>query len=46
MATPPASFICPITQDVMSDPVIGPDGITYERAAIEVCFGVWFHHFC
>ena len=23
-----------------------PDGITYERAALEVCFGVWFHQVC
>jgi hypothetical protein len=27
-------FICPITQDVMKDPVICSDGYTYERAAI------------
>jgi Hint-domain/U-box domain len=31
---PPSSFLCPITQSVMTDPVIGSDGITYERAAI------------
>lgn len=29
------NFYCPITGDVMSDPVIDRDGITYERAAIE-----------
>jgi len=29
------NFICPITQDIMSDPVICADGITYERKAIE-----------
>ena len=27
-------FICPITQDIMKDPVICSDGYTYERAAI------------
>ncbi len=32
---PPADFICPITQEVMYDPVIAHDGHTYERAAIE-----------
>ena len=30
----PDNFICPITQTVMIDPVIGDDGITYERSAI------------
>jgi hypothetical protein len=30
----PDNFICPITQTVMTDPVIGNDGITYERDAI------------
>jgi len=29
------SFYCPITGDVMTDPVIDRDGITYERSAIE-----------
>eukprot|EP00038_Savillea_parva_P001941 m.108679 g.108679 ORF g.108679 m.108679 type:complete len:580 (-) comp10668_c1_seq1:2166-3905(-) len=32
---PPESFICPITQDVMEDPVLAPDTRTYERGAIE-----------
>jgi len=32
------NFYCPITQDVMKDPVIGPDGVTYERTAIEAWF--------
>ena len=31
---PPAEFICPITQEVMSDPVSTADGQTYEREAI------------
>ena len=30
-----SSFICPITNEIMEDPVITPDGITYEREAIE-----------
>jgi hypothetical protein len=31
---PPKEFICPITMDIMSDPVVMPDGHTYEREAI------------
>ena len=31
---PPAEFICPITQEVMDDPVSTIDGHTYERDAI------------
>lgn len=27
-------FLCPITHDVMTDPVVSADGYTYERAAI------------
>eukprot|EP00762_Andalucia_godoyi_P005803 ANDGO_06983.mRNA.1 Protein spotted leaf 11 len=34
-ATIPDEFLCPITKSVMKDPVIGPDGQTYERPAIE-----------
>ncbi len=30
----PQEFICPITQELMDDPVIGNDGQTYERKAI------------
>lgn len=30
----PHVYFCPITHEVMTDPVIGSDGITYERAAI------------
>ncbi|KAG2454715.1 hypothetical protein HYH02_000552 [Chlamydomonas schloesseri] len=30
----PPLFVCPITQDVMEDPVVAADGFTYERAAI------------
>lgn len=32
------NFLCPITQAIMTDPVIGPDGVTYERSAIEAWF--------
>ncbi|EIE24288.1 U box [Coccomyxa subellipsoidea C-169] len=28
-------FLCPITQEVMKDPVMAGDGYTYERLAIE-----------
>jgi len=31
----PDEYLCPITQDVMEDPVIAMDGHTYERKAIE-----------
>lgn len=34
------NFICPITQAVMTDPVIGSDGITYERTAIQQWFAI------
>ncbi len=30
----PAHFICPITQEIMKDPVVGLDGNSYERRAI------------
>lgn len=30
----PSEFECPITLDIMRDPVIASDGVTYERAAI------------
>ncbi len=36
---PPSEFFCPITQDVMSDPVLTTDGFTYDRSAITT----WFH---
>ncbi|EOD03698.1 hypothetical protein EMIHUDRAFT_221822 [Emiliania huxleyi CCMP1516] len=32
---PPADFICPITTEVMSDPVMAADGHAYERTAID-----------
>lgn len=30
----PEEFICPITQDIMDDPVIDKDGTSYEKSAI------------
>lgn len=30
----PSEHLCPITQDVMKDPVVAEDGFSYERAAI------------
>ena len=30
----PDEYLCPITQSVMADPVLGSDGRTYERSAI------------
>ena len=35
MAEPSSTFMCPITQELMIDPVIDPDGNSYERHAIE-----------
>lgn len=32
----PAHLCCPITHDLMTDPVVASDGITYERCAIQV----------
>ncbi|EOD24121.1 hypothetical protein EMIHUDRAFT_238947, partial [Emiliania huxleyi CCMP1516] len=32
---PPDDFVCPITTEVMSDPVMAADGHAYERTAIE-----------
>ena len=33
---PPRNLCCPITLDLMADPVIAMDGHTYERSAIEL----------
>jgi hypothetical protein len=33
--TTPNEFLCPITQDVMVDPVVASDGHSYERQAIQ-----------
>lgn len=35
MAEPTSTFLCPITHELMTDPVIDPDGNSYERQAIE-----------
>lgn len=34
MASVPEEFLCPITLNIMKDPVVGSDGHTYERSAI------------
>ena len=31
----PSEYACPITGDIMHDPVVAADGVTYERTAIE-----------
>ena len=36
----PADYVCPITHEVMSDPVVTADGQSYERNAIEQ----WLRH--
>jgi hypothetical protein len=38
LVSPPSSFVCPITTDVMRDPVSTIDGYCYERTAIEKWF--------
>lgn len=30
----PPEFLCPISHDVMTDPVVSPSGVTYERSCI------------
>ncbi|KAK7234164.1 ubiquitin-protein transferase [Aureococcus anophagefferens] len=35
----PEEFLCPISMEIMTDPVIAADGHTYERRAIEAWFG-------
>jgi len=37
-AVPPSQVFCPITKEIMTDPVIAADGYTYERAAIQSIF--------
>jgi WD repeat, SAM and U-box domain-containing protein 1 len=34
----PSEWICPITSEILSDPVIAEDGFTYERSAITAWF--------
>ena len=38
-AAPPSDYVCPITCELMRDPVLTVDGETYERTAIEEWFG-------
>jgi hypothetical protein len=38
MLTIPDDYLCPITQEIMLDPVITEDGETYERKAIQDWF--------
>lgn len=40
MTSVPPAFVCPLTQDRMTDPVVDPDGNSYERVAIEA----WLSH--
>ena len=35
---PPDEYLCPITQDIMQDPVVAADGRSYERNAIAEWF--------
>lgn len=35
----PDMYICPITQEIMADPVVSSDGFSYERAAITKWIG-------
>lgn len=35
MSEPPPEFVCPVTHEVLEDPVIASDGITYEREVLE-----------
>lgn len=37
-AAPPPICFCPITNEIMQDPVVAADGHTYEREAIETWF--------
>lgn len=36
--TPPEAFCCPVTMEVMRDPVVASDGHTYERATLARIF--------
>ena len=36
----PENFLCPITRELMRDPVVTDDGHTYDRSAIEQWFEV------
>ena len=32
------AYICPISNDIMRDPVVSADGVTYDRPSIELWF--------
>ena len=34
----PLEYICPLSGEIMSDPVIASNGITYDRSSIEAHF--------
>jgi hypothetical protein len=34
----PGEFICPVSQDIMTDPVVAEDGISYQRTELENYF--------
>mmetsp|Transcript_21638 Transcript_21638/g.60144 ORF Transcript_21638/g.60144 Transcript_21638/m.60144 type:complete len:308 (-) Transcript_21638:737-1660(-) len=36
----PSSFLCPISHDIMTDPVVSPSGVTYDRPGITM----WLNH--
>lgn len=36
--TPPDAFQCPVTMELMRDPVVASDGFSYERASLEKIF--------
>lgn len=38
--TPPRELVCPITQELLRDPVVAQDGHTYERSALVTWFGM------
>eukprot|EP00877_Chromochloris_zofingiensis_P008840 jgi/Chrzof1/4209/Cz14g03060.t1 len=40
---PPSIFLCPLTHDVMQDPVVAADGFTYEKEAITQWLGMGRH---
>uniref|UniRef100_A0A0E0DZP4 RING-type E3 ubiquitin transferase n=1 Tax=Oryza meridionalis TaxID=40149 RepID=A0A0E0DZP4_9ORYZ len=40
-ATPP-EFVCPISGELMADPVIVPSGETFERGCVEACVALGF----
>ncbi|KAL5224309.1 hypothetical protein ABZP36_010948 [Zizania latifolia] len=41
-AAPPPEFVCPISGQLMGDPVIVPSGETFERGCVEACVALGF----